>query len=583
MRLLSFVSVLFFSFSLSAASLKDVELRSIYARTHDMDSLLAHETKANVFVFMRPGCPAVDLAAPRLRELFNAYSKQGVALYAIYSWAGLNIRDVAAHLQKQDLPLRGFVDIGQNLAKTWDVKRTATAVITDKKGSVLYKGAILTGDRSDGQRGFLLKQALDQVLEGKEVRVASLPGQGCVINHKAPQLPTGLTYYKDILPIFQAKCQRCHRPGEVAPMSLLTYEKVADYASMIQQVVEDRTMPPWPAVSSLKIQDNAGLTDEEARKILGWLAEDAPEGKAADGPAPRVWPDPNKWLIGEPTMIFKSRPYTVPETGIVPYIYTRHPIGADEDIFLEAIELKPGARRVVHHMAIHEFPYSEKPITAVDLVKIYGLEVSNNILGAYVPGIAPRILPPGHAIRIKKGMGILIDAHYTPTGTAATDSTQVALKIRRTPPEREVFSRWFYRSRGRFGIAAGEDHKQMVRDDIHFDQDVEILGLRPHLHARGKSFLVEKLITAGALSGKAETLLALPRWDFNWQYDYMLETPLTLKGGEALRITAAWDNTEFNPTNPDPKSNVQFGEQTQDEMMGVLVIWRNLKQDGGAK
>lgn len=555
-----------------------VELRSIYARSHTLEELLKRDVEASVFVFAKTDCPAVDLIAAHLRELYKTYATRKVAFYAIYSYAGLNIRDIARHSQHVGLPLRAFLDVDQELAKAWGVKRSATVVLVDKKGDRVYSGSVTDGERSGRTGGAYLNRALDELLRTGKVTVAFTQGNGCVLRTKAPALPKGLTFYKDILPIMQAKCQRCHRPGEVAPMSLLTYKRVVDNADTIAQVVEDRTMPPWPAESPLAIKDNAGLTDEEAQKILGWIAEDTPEGKPEDGPAPVTWPDPEKWVIGKPDLLFKSRSYTIPESGVVPYIYTRHPIGANDDIFLEALEVKPGARRVVHHMAIHEFPYSDKPLSAVDLVKIYGLEVSNNILGAYVPGIQPRILPPGHAIRIKKGMGVLIDAHYTPVGKEMTDVTQVGFKIRTTPPEREVFSRWFYRTRGRFMIPAGVDHHEMMRDDISFDRDIEILGVRPHLHARGKSFLVEKVKFAGD-NGKeaAETIVALPRWDFNWQYDYMLEKPLRLAGGEAIRITGVWDNTDFNPTNPDPKTDVLFGEQTQDEMMGVLLIWRDAK------
>lgn len=563
----------------------DIELRSIYARNYNLSELVEKGTRASVFVFMRPGCPAVELALPALKTLEKEYRAKGIAFYAVYSYAGVNIRSMAAHTQQFDIPLRAFLDVKQALAKHWDVKRTATAVIVDKNKKKLYQGAILEGDQSGRIEGFYLKEALDEFLAGKEIKTAERPAQGCVITTRPPQYTKGLTFHKDIEPIIQAKCQRCHRPGEVAPMSLLTYDDVSSYADMIAQVVEDRIMPPWPVESPLAIKETAGLTNKEIRNILGWINEGSPEGKPEEAPPARVWPDPAKWAIGEPDLLFKSRAFAVPATGIVPYIYTRQPIDADQDIFLEALEVKPGARRVVHHMAIHEFPYSDKPITAVDLLKIYGLEVSNNILGAYVPGIQPRILPPGHAIRIKKGMGVLIDAHYTPYGKEVTDQTQVGFKIRKTPPEREVFSRWFYRSRGRFLIPAGDGHVVMFRDDISFDKDIEILGIRPHLHARGKSFLVEKIAYQGAEPGKekAEKLLALPRWDFKWQYDYMLEKPLRLSGGESIRITGSWDNTDFNPTNPDPKVDVQFGEQTQDEMMGILLIWRNAESNGGDK
>ncbi len=572
---------IFSTVAIPALRADEVELRSIYARNYNLNQIVNREGKASVFIFAREGCPAVDLVAKSLAQLHAEYSPKGINFYMIYSYSGTSIRDMARHTQALKIPIRALLDVNQELAKKWEIKRTATVAMLSSTGTLLYKGAIKEGDRNGSNKAFFLKEAIEQWLRDKKVTVQETSGQGCVINTKRRIRPKGLTFYKDIQPIIQAKCQRCHHAGEVAPMELVTYEDVFNNSSMIAQVVEDRLMPPWPAESKHKIKDNAALSNLEIDQLLGWIEDDMPEGNLKDKKPDPVWPNAKQWVIGKPDLLFETRSFTVPEEGIVPYIYTRRAIEADQDLFLTALEVKPGARRVVHHMAIHEFPYGTKPITAVDLIKIYGLEISNTILGAYVPGIQPRILPPGHGIRIKKGMGILVDAHYTPTGKKETDVTQIGFKVSTKAPEREVYSRWFYRSRGRFLIPSGVDHIEMVRDDISFKNDIEIMGVRPHLHARGKSFSIEKINFSSSKPGEevAEPVLSLPRWDFNWQYDFVFDEPLRLKGGESLRIIGSWDNTDFNPTNPDPKQPALFGEQTQDEMMGVLLLWRDAKKE----
>jgi len=268
------------------------------------------------------------------------------------------------------------------------------------------------------------------------------------------------------------------------------------------------------------------------------------------------------------------KPYRLPAAGLVPYIYTRVPLNFREDRFISGLEIKPGSRSAVHHISVHEYPHSDKPITPADLLKIKGLELSDEILGAFVPGMNPRRLAPGEGIRIKKGMGLLLEAHYTPFGVEVTDVSKIGLKFLKDPPRTEARCRWFYRSRGRFLVPKQAEHLKMVRDDISFDEDIEVIGLRPHLHARGKSFLIEKVWLDENGKEQSEVLLSVPRWDFNWQMDYFFEKPWILKGGESIRMTGVWDNTLWNPTNPDPDVDVPFGEQTEQEMMGTLVHWR---------
>jgi len=297
----SLLIVLMGIFLASPGQAADISLRSIYARNYELKDLVetsARGRRGVVFAFFKVGCPAVDLAIPELKALYSNYKDRGIAFYAIYSNGGTGLREVQVHAQQFDVPFRVFLDVGQELAKTWQVQRTAEVVFVNMKQGILYRGAVTDADRTGRRDGRYLADALQSFLAGDAIKVASTRGQGCLINTKRPAPIRNLTWYKDILPIFQAKCQKCHRPGEIGPMSLLSYKNAVNNAPMIAEVVEDRIMPPWPVESPLKLENDHRLTDEEIRKIVSWIETDTAEGVPSDAPRPVVWPHRDQWLIG---------------------------------------------------------------------------------------------------------------------------------------------------------------------------------------------------------------------------------------------------------------------------------------------
>jgi hypothetical protein len=558
------------------------QLRSIHCQNYTLKQLRQfsdQQTRGFVFFFLKPDCPAAELTLHSLKDLQTELAAESIEFYAVYSNSGIHVRNMASHALEMEIPFRVLLDVDQQLAREWGVTRTAEVVFTDESFQVLYQGAVDDqvgiGTTREQATQHYLRDAIAHWLSDGSIPVSRTAAPGCVLESSEMPLREAVTFHKDVLPILQRSCQKCHREGEAAPMPLGSYADAFNFAAMIEEVVVDRRMPPWPAESPRPLKGDHRLSEDEVRTIVSWVQGGRQEGDPGQGPPPVRWPSAEEWKIGEPDAIFETPSYQIPASGIVPYIYHRVPLELGEDRWIQAIEIKPGSRRAVHHITVYEFPAGDDEVTAADILRIYGLELSDTVLGAYVPGLPPMQLPPDAAARLRGDMGVLFEMHYTPFGKPTTDVSRIGIKFSKTPPKMEVKSQWFYRSRARFEIPAQARHHRMQRDDIFFEKDVEILGMRPHLHARGQDFLVEKV---DARTDQAEKLLAIPRWDFNWQLDYYFEKPIVVRGGEELRITAHWDNTAFNPMNPDPSTDVYFGQQTTDEMMGVLLIYRELPQ-----
>ncbi|HMP04760.1 MAG TPA: hypothetical protein PJ982_00290, partial [Lacipirellulaceae bacterium] len=459
-----------------------------------------------------------------------------------------------------------------------------------------------------------LADAIDAVLDRRPVELASQPPVGCKINFTRPVRSSAhLTYHRDVAPIVQRRCEGCHRAGEVAPMTLASYDDLVNYAAMVAETVRDERMPPYPGASSREFANDERLTTEERRTLLAWLDGELIEGDPADGPQPIAWPDRRHWKIGEPDFVFRMpTPFAVPATGVLDYMYFPIAInggkGFDEDRWIAAIETHPGDSTVVHHVQIHEYfgPVDREP-TALDQILIYGLAIeSARLLGSYTPGneegnklVFERYLPSGGphrtaGMKLSKGANLMFEVHYTTSGTRTLDQSEVAIKFHDEKPD-VVLNTWFpFRSRADMVIPANlENHS--LQDMYHFGREtngkpVLLHGIRPHLHSRGKSFRVELVsprgITPAALEDfaqhdayRGEVILSVPVWDFNWQRFYQFKEPILVRPDQALLATAYWDNTKFNPRNPDPHVDAPWGQQTIQEMFNTLLLYEVLEPD----
>lgn len=397
------------------------------------------------------------------------------------------------------------------------------------------------------------------------------------------------TYAKDVAPILYKHCTECHRPGEIAPMSLMTYADVRPWAKGIRDAVAEGVMPPWHADPAHgKFRNARGLTAAEKDTLTRWANGGAPEGRAADMPKAPVYAE--GWRIGKPDAILSMpKTYTLKADGMIDYQYFDVPTNFSEDKFVKAIEIRPGNREVVHH-ALLFIRLAEQPARGAPRRQMFRqpreqLEgpdpvrqseengptgPTNGLLATFAPGTGPTVLPEGTAIRVPRGATLVFQMHYTTVGKAAEDRTAVGLAFSDAPPADEIRATHFMNRS--LMIPAGAANHQ-VDADITFAEDVKVWGIFPHTHLRGVRWKYDVIYP----DGRREVILSVPNYDFNWQTYYELEKPLLLPKGTKLLAVAHYDNSAGNPDNPDAKSDVRWGDQTWEEMQytGLLVSFAN--------
>jgi hypothetical protein len=386
------------------------------------------------------------------------------------------------------------------------------------------------------------------------------------------------TFSRDVMPVLQKHCQECHRPGALAPMSLMTYQQARPWAKAIRESVRLKRMPPWFADPAHgKFANDRSLSDRERETLLAWVEAGAPEGDPNHLPPPRTFA--SGWQIGEPDVVLGlAKPFPIPAEGEIPYNYIKVPTGFTEDKWIQSLEFQPGDPKVVHHVVLlarepgarfmAKAAYGE-PLAAPDAEprdpapdngtgRIEGNQIS--ILGTYVPGQGWQSWPEGQAKRIKAGSDLVFQMHYTTYGKETSDQTRVGFRFAARPPREEV--RTLFISNRRLRIPPGAaDHKVEAR--VTLPRDLKITGLFPHMHVRGKAFEYR----ANLPDGRSEILLRVPNYDFNWQLYYYLARPMLLPKGTEFVCTAWFDNSSGKPGNPDPTAEVLWGPQSWEEML----------------
>jgi len=392
-----------------------------------------------------------------------------------------------------------------------------------------------------------------------------------------------VTFNKDIAPIIQTKCQTCHRPGEVAPMALLTYKQVRPWAKSIREAVTSRTMPPWFADEKhTEFSNDPRLSQKEIETIQAWVAGGSPEGDAKDLP-----PNPNfpeGWQIGKPDVVLPMTvEFNIPAEGTIPYKYFAVPTGFTEDKFVQFAEIRQGDRAHVHHVIVSvRYPEHGElpPAGEIEPAKLSTFRRSSNDrpadsdgrLVGWAPGEAPLELREGQAKLVKKGSVLIFQVHYTTNGEPGKDRSSIGLIFSKAPVEKRVITAGAVQSN--FVIPAGAPNHQVTSEFV-FKEDSHIDSLHPHMHMRGKNFKYTLVYP----DGKSKVLLWIPHWDFGWQLTYVFKEEVFAPKGSKLVCVAHYDNSINNKFNPDPTKDVRWGDQTWEEMMIGYVDYTLDKQD----
>jgi hypothetical protein len=422
------------------------------------------------------------------------------------------------------------------------------------------------------------------------------------------------TFSKDVAPIVYKNCTNCHRPGELAPMSLLTYKDARPWAKSIATQVSKGAMPPWHADPAHgEFLNDRRLSDGEKATLVAWGNGGAPEGDPKDLPAAPVYT--SEWMLGQPDAVFSMQEdYPIPAEGTVAYQYFTIPTNTTEDKWIQAMEVRAGNPKVLHHVIVYAatpppatppqtppagavaqnpaqrpqplFVFADEAMTRIPAGQTGGPPLPPEerkapgpndrpaprrmgpAIGGFAPGQFVRVYQEGTAMKLPAGATLIFQMHYTPAGKATTDRTRIGVKFAKSKPQTEV--RFASLVNGGLHIPAGDANHE-VDAEMTVTQDITLWSMIPHTHVRGIRWIYDVTYP----DGKKDTILSVPKYDFNWQTDYVFKQPLHFPKGTKIHATAWYDNSTANKSNPDPTKDVYWGDQTWEEMMYTSITFYN--------
>lgn len=519
--------------------------------------------EAIVIVASNTSCPIMQKYWPKLVRLHNEFSSQGVQFLSLNVMHNDTIIDISAQAVKYDVPFPFVKDINGQGVTRLGLTRTPEVVVLDADRRIRYRGRIDDQHRLGGSapavRRESLKNAIGAVLAGRNPLPAETAVDGCLIT-AAPMVqadPT-LTWNQHIRPLFNTHCNDCHQSGTEAPFGLEDYADAADNAEMIAEVIADRRMPPWYGAEEYKdFVNHRGMNGDERRMVQAWIKGGMNRGDAVDLNPETTPREPVEigWQLGKPDKILQTtETHELPADGYVDYKYSVFPYVFPEETWVEKIEILPDNTEVVHHANLLAF------------------QMNKGIRGAYfvtgkVPGAKPMQLQEGVAVRIPKGTVLALQIHFTTTGKKEKARLSVGLHYAKGRIHKSI--RHVLVSNNTFAIPPGDPFHKVVKSET-IEHDITGFGLFSHMHVRGR----DMTFIAHYPDGTSENLLMVPNYNFDWQIGYMW-APGSRKFPKGTRIEciAHFDNSDFNPFNPDPTETVREGRQTYHEMMYGFLFY----------
>ena len=525
--------------------------------------------KACVLVFTTVGCPVAERYLPTLKALEMEYRDKDVQLVAVNAAGGDSVVAMATQAVQHEVEFPVVKDFGAAVAKRLGVRRTPEAVVLDAQKRLVYRGRIddqyrLSGVRKEPTRRDL-KDAIEAVLAGRPVAVAETEVDGCPITFPAERKAKEVTFAEHVAPVLRKHCWECHKAGGSAPFALTNHTAAAARADALAEVVTDGRMPPWFAQHSFgPFTNSRGLSDEERQTVIDWSKTGAAAGDLSKAPAPPESPR-SEWQIGgEPDLVLKSSELDLPAEGDIPYKYVLLPHVFTEDTWIQAAQIVPSNARSLHHANMAFASLSE------------GVNEANFVTG-YVPGGEPMTLDEGVAFRIPAGSVLALQVHFVSTGKPEKCRVSVGLRFPRAEVQKRL--RHMQIADTRFAIPPGAPAYKVSATRV-LDCDAVGVGMFSHMHLRGK----DMSFTARRPDGTAETLLVIPNYSFSWQVPYRWEPgKVKFPKGTKLDCVAHFDNSPFNPYNPDPKKTVRFGQQTHQEMMYGFFFYTDANEQMGLR
>jgi hypothetical protein len=511
------------------------------------------QDKAVVLVTYASGDRQLHADAPALMALKAAYAGKGVELMAVDSRLGDRRDAVIADAKAAGLEMPILLDYEQLVGEELGVTRAAEVIVIDPRSwTIAYRGP------ADGA-----KAALDALVAGEKVALASREPAGQLIafpERARADTYAQISYAKAIAPIVEAKCTTCHQPGGIGPMPLTSYEQVKGFSPMIREVIRTHRMPPFePDETVGQWKDDGRLSPDQMKTLVHWIDAGAPRGSGAD-PLKKISFQAPEWPLGKPDKIVEIPTMKVPASGVIDYQYPSVKNVMTEGRWLKASAFVVNDRQAVHHILSGVAP-SDAPAGATVASSPF-----TTLLQGYVPGVGYQKMAQDSGLWVPAGSGLAFQAHYTTYGKATVENTKLGLYFYPKGEEPKYPRRTFGIFDFSIEIPAGDgDHKEVAY--IEFPKDAVVYAFTPHSHKRG----VSANVSIRYPNGKEELLLAMPRYDFNWQWDYVLAKPLNVPAGSKIITRWVYDNSTRNPGNPDPTKTVYWGEQSFEEMLAVYI------------
>ncbi len=528
--------------------------------------------KAVVLVFTGAGSPRAMQTATALRALRTRFSAADVVIWQIDANAAANRATLTAEqlLYNNDTPV--LIDDAQIVATELGATRQLEAYVIGAPpfAFLTYRGPLDNADPTGlaAPTENYVADAVTAVLAGRapakpQVEVpASAPALDL--------LPTpAINYATDVAPIVLRRCVSCHSTGNIAPHVYAKFDDLSTRAASIRADMLQKKMAPWHADPQWGVFANGvALTPAESATLHAWARAGAPRGTGNDPLVTAPPPPGGDWPLGQPDVVLSIPKQDIPARGPIDYRYVTVNVPVATEKWLRAAVVKPGNRRVVHHALVFEGSQTDLLFAALTSGQLPGL---GGFFAGYVPGLAQTWFPDNSGKRLPGNSQITFQMHYTASGQPETDETQIGFYFHASPPAREMITK--AATTLAISIPAGaKEYERTATFTPSTTKDVVLYDLNPHMHYRGKRFKFDALYP----DGTTETLLNVPQYDFAWQSAYRFTEPKRLPKGTTLRVTGAFDNSAQNPANPNPRVNVTFGEQTDDEMFIGYINYAEL-------
>ncbi|MEX1033171.1 MAG: redoxin domain-containing protein [Cellvibrionaceae bacterium] len=507
--------------------------------------------KALVIFSQSNACSTIDADIEKLRELRGKWQDKDVAFMMMNSSATDKLESIRKTADKKNLDFPILLDESQLVAETLNITKAGEVVILDPTTqNLVYRGPVHDH----------IGMALENIIAGKPQQSSMImEANGCDLAFPAKVAHSKDTpdYVEDVVPIVKEQCADCHREGGIGPFAMNSYMMMKGWGPMIREVLMTKRMPPMQVDPHIGHFTNANyISDQELQTLVHWIDAGAPRGEHKEDPLTAIeHADLRAWQLGEPDYVVHPPVQDVPATGVIDYINEEVVLEFEEDKWVKAVQFIPGDPAVLHHL----LTYVTGPKEDFDGGESDTRSIARRFLEGYAPGkIDAMTFPKDTGVYIPKGHKLSMQFHYTTNGKATTDATILGLYFHDEPPKYEYLNRSVS---GRFEVPPyAQDHEAAAA--YTFEEDVLVHGLRAHMHFRGK----DMKFSAEFPDGSMKELLSVPNYSYAWQPTYQLEEPVRLPAGTKVHVTGAFDNSEYNPANPDPSKTLTFGLQSWDEM-----------------